>query len=171
MHINKFFGAYLIRHFQRLYNGGFQRNIISAFPIFKARVLCDRGHWNNRDSFTNIQKAVVANYFGFPVRQASAKEILIHTATSSQTNNTVPAFKLYFQSESESGEERGKRRSVGQKQHLGFWPTLPTDPSLSSVSIEDFSFINHCKVGVLAGQMSCSTGSVPPPTCQMMRWW
>ena len=115
MHVNKFFGAYLIRHFQRLYNGGFQRNIISAFPIFKACVLCDRGHRNNRDSFTNIQKTVTANYFGL---QASAKEIRIHTATSSQTNNTVPAFNFYFQSESR--EERGKIKSVGQKQHLGF---------------------------------------------------
>ena len=43
----------------------------------------------------------------FPVRQASAKEIRISSATSSQTNNTVPAFNLYFQSES-LGEKNQK---------------------------------------------------------------
>ena len=46
----------------------------------------------------------------FPVRQASAKEIRISSATSSQTNNTVPAFNLYFQSEP-GRQPAGKRSS------------------------------------------------------------
>ena len=46
-----------------------------------------------------ISQKLRKHCLAFPVRQASSKEIRISSATSSHTNDTVPAFNLDFQSE------------------------------------------------------------------------
>ena len=66
-------------------------------------------------------------------------------------------------------EERGKRSSVGQKQHLGFWPTFPTvsfNPPLSSEIIVDLCVTctnAFSRLRVQPSQMGVPT-VVEPPT-------
>ena len=61
-------------------------------------------------------------------------------------------------------EEREKRSSVGQKQHLDFWPTVPTVPSFSSEIIPDLFATINCfsPLRVHPSQMG-PAAVVPPP--------
>ena len=60
-------------------------------------------------------------------------------------------------------EERERGSSVGQKQHLGFWPTVVTVPSLSSVTIQDLFADNVWpRLRVHPGQAGVEAAVVPP---------
>ena len=61
-------------------------------------------------------------------------------------------------------EDRGKKNSVGQKQHLGFCPTVVCVSSLSSVIIEELLVATNCWPGlsVHSSQMGASAAAEPP---------